>query len=535
MAIGIGQLPFQIPVSFPCLPASQWARRQSSSRYAYFFRLLSSWRALVPGKKGNWGRKASARCCLPVWALYGRLSRVAAVSELKRLLNAPTDDTRAFESEASPLLAATPVHRPPSSTDLAPRAAAAPICCPSNCQGRECLNARALMHKLAAESTVLKERVKDVTQAEAHSSDQGRLYRRPSLSPDRQDQVDSMRRKQHLLEEREHSPYSRHHQHGYSGLPHPGSTSEETPRLIYHGSEMNTVGTSPHRTASSPGSAFMPPQSPMPGPQPLRSILHSPSSLQFTKAPTLLPSMCPSAAGQTCAQSAHLQDLQHQISVKTVALQTLQREYDSLLQRLERQRSKCAALERKFKVSEAEMHSLADEKEKLHAHVATLECQVEDLQQSRDEARRQLVANGAQYMQIMDMANRLQGQSAEDKKKWDAEKSDLEHRIRVLQEAMVTGTRRALLLEADQNTGATSPGGASVVVPPSVSTCEKTMDDDGGGAEVARLRTQIQRLETSLQAMRRESMSVQAAARQLILSSGRMEECARDALEAGDG
>jgi chromosome segregation ATPase len=272
----------------------------------------------------------------------------------------------------------------------------------------------------------------------------------------------------------------------------------------------------------------------MQAPQPIRTtILPSPSSLNFSNAPTLPSITPPSAAAQSSAQSAHLQDLQHQISVKTLAFQTLQREYDSLLQKLERQRTKCATLEKKFEVSDVEINSLTDEKERLQAQVATLEAQVEELQQSRDEARRQLVANGAQYMRIMEMANRLQGQGAEDKKKWQAERTELEQRIRTLEEAMVIGTEDTT--SETENPSSASPGAVSMVhshksVTPSASQSETITVLR---TEVGRLRSRTHTLETALQNMRQESISIQAAARQLVESGGRLEDVAQDAVGTG--
>jgi predicted nuclease with TOPRIM domain len=343
-----------------------------------------------------------------------------------------------------------------------------------------------------------------------------------------------MRRSQHYLEEpEEQSSPSRQYpgvHYGYHGFAHPPTTPEDTRRLPYHG-EMGSLQDSPHHTASSPGSSFMPPQSPMQAPQPIRSTtLPSPSSLIFQNAPILPGISPPSTTGQTSVQNTHLQDLQHQVSVKTLALQTLQHEYDSLVQKLERQRSKCATLEKKLEISDVEINSLTDEKERLNMQVATLEAQVEHLQNSRDEARHQLVANGAQYMRIMDMANKLQGQGAEDKKKWEAEKTELEQRIRLLEEAMVTGTAQAP--STFESPSCASPGTSSVVHAhePTTSSASQSETINLLRAEVTRLRSRTQTLETALQTMRRESISIQTVARELAESSGRLEDVAKDIL-----
>jgi len=282
----------------------------------------------------------------------------------------------------------------------------------------------------------------------------------------------------------------------------------------------------------------MPPQSPMQGAQPSRpTMLPSPSSMNFpsASAPNLPPISPPPTTLHNSAQAIHLQDLQHQVSVKTLAFQTLQREYDSLLQKLERQRTKCATLEKKFEVSDVEINSLTDEKEKLQAQVIVLENQVEDLQQSRDEARRQLVANGAQYMRIMEMANRLQAQSADDKKRWEAERGELEQRIKILEEAMVTGSEQP----------ARETGPDSAANPPSITlshnhinSSKPTSSSASSSAEtihvlrveIGRLRSRTQTLEVALQTMREESISIQAAAKQLVESGDKIENVSQGAL-----
>ncbi|USP82732.1 hypothetical protein yc1106_10006 [Curvularia clavata] len=256
------------------------------------------------------------------------------------------------------------------------------------------------------------------------------------------DDPSNMRRAQHFLEEREEqSPPRRqqpaHHTYGHFTRSNPSS---EDPRRHPYGMVAAIVAGSPQRTTTPSGAMYMPPQSPIQAPQLTHStVLPSPSSLNFSSSQSL-PSMTPPiTSAHASAQNTLLQDLQHQVTVKTLEFRTLQREYEDLLQKLERQKTRCATLEKKFEVSDVEINSLTEEKEKLQTQVTTMEGQVEELQQSRDEARRQLIANGAQYMRIMEMANRLQSQGAEDKKKWEAEKSELEQRIRVLEEAMVMG------------------------------------------------------------------------------------------------
>ncbi|KAF2184744.1 hypothetical protein K469DRAFT_173320 [Zopfia rhizophila CBS 207.26] len=454
----------------------------------------------------------------------------------------------------------TDARRPCFGTDPAPHAAGAVICCPSNCSGQACSNARTLMRKLASELIGLDTKVRSILQTDHHSSNEppefehigtegslqwaldlvqwanlklrDHLDTSTSRSPEHDlflaDTSTTMRRGRPHLDREDQSPPTRQlpgPPHGHSGFAHPAAMSEDSRRNLY-GNEMTPMANSLHHTASSSGLLFMPPQSPLQAPQSSRAgLLPSPSSMNFPNVPNLPPISPPSSSVQTSAQAAHLQDLQHQVSIKTLAFQTLQREYDSLLQKLERQRTKCATLEKKFEVSDIEINSLTDEKEKLQAQVTTLESQVEELQQSRDEARRQLVANGGQYMRIMEMANRLQAQSADDKRRWEAEKAELEQRIKVLEEAMVTGTER-LATETGHATVSSPSASMSLAthnLTPSSASASSPETINVLRAEIGRLRSRTQRLEIALHTMREESVSIQAAARQLVESGGKIE------------
>ncbi|KAF2110137.1 hypothetical protein BDV96DRAFT_222141 [Lophiotrema nucula] len=462
----------------------------------------------------------------------------------------------------------TDTHRTRFGTDPAPHAAGG-SCCPSTCTGQACSNTRTLMRKLASELILLDTKVRSISQKghdSSHSSynppefehtDTGeslewalnlirwanlslrehfhdRVSRSPEETPYQLDTSPTMRRGQHPFEREDRSPPTRQSSgpmHGYSGFANPVTMAPDESRRHLYSSDNTPMANSPHHTASSAGSMFLPPQSPMQAPQPSRSsMLPSPSSMNFPNVQNLPPISPPSTSLQTAAQAAHLQDLQHQVSIKTLAFQTLQREYDSLLQKLERQRTKCATLEKKFEVSDVEINTLTDEKEKLQATVANLESQVEDLQQSRDEARRQLVANGAQYMRIMEMANRLQAQSADDKKRWDAERQELEHRIRVLEEAMVTGATDRSNSRMDEDIHTNPPPSIIEAHRPNLNTPSSTSTETVNvlRAEISRLRSRTQTLETALQSMKKESISIQAAAKQLVESGGKMERVASE-------
>lgn len=154
--------------------------------------------------------------------------------------------------------------------------------------------------------------------------------------------------------------------------------------------------------------------------------LPSPPGTKFTTSAGLLPPMSPSVVGPN-GQSphvAHLQDLQHQLSTKSLAHQILQGEHEKLLAAYSRSQSKCAALDKKAHVSDTEINNLTEDRIRLQGQIEAFEQQVEELQQSRDEAHKQSVAKGSQYMQIMAMSSKLQAQSASDLKKWKTDRDD---------------------------------------------------------------------------------------------------------------
>lgn len=173
------------------------------------------------------------------------------------------------------------------------------------------------------------------------------------------------------------------------------------------------------------------------GPNPSWS-LGPPSPVGFLSSSRNAPApTSPSSRSFPSAQTAHSQELQHQVSTKTLALQTLQKEQEKLLSAYSRSQTRCGALERKFKVSDAEINKLAEERMTLHAQIEALETEAEALTRSRDEAREQSVTNGSQYLKIMSMASALEAQTSSDKKRWAAErdewartKAELEGRIK---------------------------------------------------------------------------------------------------------
>jgi len=167
-------------------------------------------------------------------------------------------------------------------------------------------------------------------------------------------------------------------------------------------------------------------------------------------------------------------------------------------------------------VSDVEINTLTDEKEKLQAQVIALEAQVAELTQGRDEARRQLVANGAQYMKIVEMASQLQAQGADDRKKWDREKEELASRIRVLEASVSQTSLPALPREAvEAQSTEESEGMEEIQIGQTTTPASSSVSDravESLRVEVINLKSRNEALENTLRTLRDESRFMQEAA-----------------------
>lgn len=306
---------------------------------------------------------------------------------------------------------------------------------------------------------------------------------------------------------------------------------------------MDPPGQPPNRNYRSSSFSYGPPQ-----PSPSHSAhaartLPSPSSLHLPIPPSLPSISSPSAISSSTAHLAHLQDLQHQVSVKQLALQTLQREYESLLQKLERQRIRSQILEKKFEVTDAEINSLTDEKERLSGQVLALEAQVDELQVARDEARKMGADSAAQYMKIVEMAGRLQGKGVEDKKGWQKERDTLMRRITELEGGQPLRSSQS----SHAGSGQQSPSPMDHTISPmrqlseQVFAAQLSPSSSAAGTqndetvivrqEAFELKDRISALEAALTEALDESKTVRAAALSLASAGQRLEKSASTALK----
>ncbi|KIW08851.1 hypothetical protein, variant [Verruconis gallopava] len=283
----------------------------------------------------------------------------------------------------------------------------------------------------------------------------------------------------------------------------------------------------------------------LPMPSPTHSahtarMLPSPSSMNLSIPPNLPRISSPTPGGVSAAHLAHLQDLQHQVSVKQLALQTLQREYDSLLQKLERQSIKSQALEKKFEVSDAEINALTDEKERLASQVLALEAQVEELQVARDEARKMGADSAAQYMRIVEMANQLQGKGVEDRKQWENERGLLLKRIAELEGngGPISPSLRSGGGQHSQTPGENASNPRQHLSETTVTTKPLSTESPSPQSkeilsmqkEIIKLKNRIVALQSALKEALEESKAVKAAALTLATAGQRLEATASSVL-----
>lgn len=129
------------------------------------------------------------------------------------------------------------------------------------------------------------------------------------------------------------------------------------------------------------------------------------------------------------ATSAHLQDLQHQVSLKSLALQTLQTEYATLLQKLQRERIKSQTIEKKTTVADQEVNDLTTRNEELSEQIKTLEGQLQESEKKRESERAEAGKEKEQWNRMLDMSGRIQSKNAEAHQRLVKEKAELLQRL----------------------------------------------------------------------------------------------------------
>ena len=135
----------------------------------------------------------------------------------------------------------------------------------------------------------------------------------------------------------------------------------------------------------------------------------------------------------------HIADLQHQVTLKSLALQTLQSEYAALLQKFRRENVKSHTIEKKTDVTDQEINELTSKKEHLNEQVKALEAQLEESENKRESEHLIAASEREQWTQMLAFDRKLQIKRTEDH--MEAGKGEaLQPTVRVLDSSPATSS-----------------------------------------------------------------------------------------------
>lgn len=229
------------------------------------------------------------------------------------------------------------------------------------------------------------------------------------------------------------------------------------------------LGYSPPPSESLPGSAHPRQTSPTFANRSINRPLPSPSSLAYppSAAPSLPPpggspatSYQPASTihstSTSSATSAHIADLQHQVTLKSLALQTLQSEYASLLQKLQRERVKSQTIEKKTSVADQEVNELTGKNEEMTEQIKILESQLDESEKKREVDRAEAAKEKEQWGRMLEMGGRLQAKVDSERQRLLEEKEYLTRRVAALeaQDSTVVPTLQVQAEESGRHPGA---------------------------------------------------------------------------------
>lgn len=290
-----------------------------------------------------------------------------------------------------------------------------------------------------------------------------------------------------------------------AGSPDPGyrTTSGPQEESRYYLQRTPTDHMRPPRNSPSPesfsSSAYPKHPSPTPGERSIRA-LPSPSSAVYP--PSAAPSYAPATAqspsspvlsnaaemsihtgSSESATSAHIADLQHQVTLKSLSLQTLRSEYASLLQKLQRLNVKTHTIEKKSNVANQEVNDLTNKNEDLGQQVQSLQEQLDESERRREQDQDKVAREKEQWMQMLEFGRRLQMKTEQDK-------NALAARVAALQEDYES-LRRARSFSYSMTAGE--------------SDVHATMRSLNGSSYLAALNARLQALRASLEEARRQA------------------------------
>lgn len=192
-----------------------------------------------------------------------------------------------------------------------------------------------------------------------------------------------------------------------------------------------------------------------------------------------------------------IQILQQQISARDHNIDMLRSEH-------ERTQSRYEALEMKSRVMDHEVAVLTEERTELRKRVNSLTNQVEKLGRDREELQNQSQADAVQWRQIMSMSSRLQMQSVEESRQFNAEREAwVRERERLEYRILELSGEEVQRVDTGDSSSSTSEVRRALTV--------TSMSDDQLRQEVAGLRERCKELEGLLSAVVKECASIERA------------------------
>ncbi|KAF3227290.1 hypothetical protein TWF191_004155 [Orbilia oligospora] len=200
-------------------------------------------------------------------------------------------------------------------------------------------------------------------------------------------------------------------------------------------------------------------------------------------------------------------DLQHKLSTKTLALETLQKEHDRLLGAYSRQQTRSAAIQKKCSVADTEIVSLSAERDRLQEALDQSESQVQELTEQRDSINRRLVSRVKEYSNIVQLASQMESLSVVERKRWKDRDALLRLKIEERDQVIEDMQQRLTVAMATDEVGGPSRSPRSDTDPDEVIMLRK---------ENRLLKERVEQLEASVGEAKQEVQRMKEIGRMLV-------------------
>ncbi|KAK3675213.1 hypothetical protein LTR78_004722 [Recurvomyces mirabilis] len=337
----------------------------------------------------------------------------------------------------------------------------------------------------------------------------------PSTVPSRLDSPPRMLKRSAMWEKDEYSNVKRPRSGGSPGMAdsvmydHRRASVDFSGRSAYSPQAIESAPLSAYPRQGSPGRLFRPLPSPSSLAYPQSAAASLPPPTVHPGSPTMSYQASTSihTATTDSATSAHIANLQHQVTLKSLSLQSLQSEYSTLLQKLQREKLKSQTIEKKTTVSEQEVNDLTGKNEDLSEQVVSLQSQLEESERKRDNERVETGKEKEQWSRMLDMSNRLQAKLAGERQGLAEERDHLRRVIQHLEQQTSSRTDHGpnSAVSADGLPSFTSVNGSKTK---SGYNGNANSDADGLRREVMSMRERVATLTEALQKVQSRSQEL---------------------------